>query len=96
MEENLSDIFGKIALVGMHINLMQNAAVSFTVCLDRDEIKLEHLINLLKNDYSIRYNDDVELVTIRYYDQKTIDTITKNKEILMEQKTRHTVRIVMS
>src|SRR5690554_738950 len=95
VEENLSDIFKKIAKAGTPINLMQNSAVSFTVCLDADEQRLKKLLVLLKDDYMVRYNDNVELVTIRHYDQATIDKVTKDKIVLMEQKTRQTVRIVM-
>lgn len=95
VEDNLSDIFKKIALSGAHINMMQNSAVSFTVCLDTDEFGLKTLIDLLKDEYSVKYNNHLELVTIRHFDQETIDRVTKNREILMEQKTRQTVRIVM-
>ena len=95
VEENLSDIFKKLALSGAHINVMQNSAVSFSVCLDIDNFGLNRLIDLLKDEYDVKYNDNLELVTIRHYDQETIDRVTKNREILMEQKTRQTVRIVM-
>lgn len=95
VEDNLSDIFKKLSLASGHINVMQNSAVSFTVCLDIASFHLKQLVDLLKEDYEVRYNDHVDLVTIRHYDQATIDRVTKGKEILMEQKTRHTVRIVL-
>jgi aspartate kinase len=95
VERNLSDIFGKLALSGGHINLMQNSAVSFTVCMDIDDFKLNNLVKLLGEDYLVRFNRGLELVTIRHYDQATIDRVSNQKEILMEQKTRHTARIVM-
>lgn len=95
VEENLSDIFGKLAISGGHINIMQNSAVSFTVCLDIDDLRLNKLVDLLSDDYVVRYNRGLELVTIRHFDQATIDRVTTHKEILMEQKTRHTARIVM-
>lgn len=95
VEENLSHIFGKLAISGGHINIMQNSAVSFTVCLDIDTIRLNKLVDLLNDDYVVKYNNGLELVTIRHYDQATIDRVTAQKEILMEQKTRQTARIVM-
>lgn len=95
VEENLSTIFKHLAEAKGHINIMQTSAVSFTVCLDIDRKRLAHLVQLLKQEYSIKYNDDLSLATIRYYDQTTIDRVTKNHEVLMEQKTRNTVRIVM-
>jgi aspartate kinase len=95
VEENLSHIFGKLAISGGHINIMQNSAVSFTVCLDIDVLRLNKLVDLLSEDYLVKYNKGLELVTIRHYDQATIDRVTVEKEILMEQKTRQTARIVM-
>ena len=95
VEENLSDIFAKLAISGGHINIMQNSAVSFTVCLDIDVLRLNKLVDLLGDDYVVKYNNGLELVTIRHYDQATIDRVTAEKEILMEQKTRQTARIVM-
>lgn len=95
VEENLSDIFKKLSLSGGHINVMQNSAVSFSVCLDINKDELTHLVEMLSDEYEVRYNDNLELVTIRHYDQHTIDRVTKDREILMEQKTRQTVRIVM-
>ncbi len=95
VEDNLSDIFKKLALANGHINVMQNSAVSFTVCMDIEPLHLKNLVDLLKEDYEVRYNNHVDLVTIRHYDQATIDRVTEKKEMLMEQKTRHTVRIVL-
>ena len=95
VEENLSDIFKALAIIGARINVMQNSAVSFSVCLDIDDKKLEKLKELLEDQFVVRYNKGLELVTIRHYDQQTIDRVTGNKDILMEQKTRQTARIVM-
>ena len=95
VEENMSDIFKALAEVGARINVMQNSAVSFSVCLDISDQKLQLLKDKLEDQFIIKYNKGLELVTIRHYDQATIDRVTINKEILMEQKTRQTVRIVM-
>jgi aspartate kinase len=95
MEDNLSHIFKNISRSGGHINIMQNSAVSFTGCLDIDPLQLNKLVDLLSDDYSVKYNNDLELVTIRHFDQETIDRVTKGREMLMEQKTRQTARIVM-
>jgi aspartate kinase len=37
----------------------------------------------------------LELATIRHYNDFTISEITKNKEILLEQKTRNTIQFVL-
>ncbi len=95
MEDHLSHIFGVFSSHGIKINLMQNSAISFSVSVDFDAIKFPKLIEKLKKEYSVLFNDNLELVTIRHYDQKTIHRVTKNKKILLEQKTRNTARMVM-
>lgn len=95
VEENLSDIFKNLAQFKGHINVMQNSAVSFSVCLDIDKQNLKDLIESLSKDYIIKLNEAVELVTIRYYNQDIIDKITQNRASLMEQRIPDTVRIVI-
>jgi len=95
MENNLSDIFGVFAKHRVKINLMQNSAVSFSVCIDNCQSKIEKLIKDLKKEYKILYNSDMELATIRHYNQATIDRVLTDKKIYLEQKTRHTARFVL-
>jgi len=95
VEENFSDIFNLFAEKHIKVNVMQNSAISFSVSVDADERKLPDLIKTLEKDYRVRYNDNLELITIRYYDQATIDRVTRNKTILLEVKSRHTVQLVV-
>ncbi|MFT7343740.1 MAG: aspartate kinase [Lentimonas sp.] len=95
VEENLSDIFNKLARANAKINLMQNSALSFSVLLDRDKIDLRQLIGLFENDYLMEINEELELVTIRHYDQKTIDRVCVSKEVLLTQETKETARLVL-
>ena len=95
VEENMSDIFKTLAQANAKINIMQNSALSFSVCLDKSKVDLERLTASLSTDFNVKYNDGLELVTIRHYDQATIDRVTEGKEVLMEQKTRQTARLVL-
>ena len=95
MEDNLSHIFGLFSDKGVKINLMQNSAISFSVCVDFDNQKTLPLIEDLRKDYKVLYNENLELVTIRHYDDKTIERVTTNKQIIVEQKSRNTARFVM-
>lgn len=95
IEENLSDIFSLFHKHKVKVNTMLNSAISFSVSVDQDEQKIEHLIEELSEHYKVKYNTGLELVTIRYYNQGTIDRVTENKEILLEVKSRHTCQIVM-
>ncbi|TNE54055.1 MAG: aspartate kinase [Bacteroidetes bacterium] len=95
VEENLSDIFRVLSTIGGKINMMQNSALSFSFVLDQEKTDIEELRKLFDQDYTVRFNKDLELLTIRHYDQKTIDRLTEQKELLVQQKTRHTMRILM-
>jgi len=95
IEENLSKIFELFHNHQIKINTMLNSAVSFSVSVDDHSDKIEKLIQELSNEFTIKYNRGLELVTIRYYNQQTIDRVTVNKDILLEVKSRHTCQMVM-
>lgn len=94
-ENSLSFIFAKFASYNMKINLMQNSAITFTACVDRNDEKIASLILDLRSQYHIRYNEDLELLTIRHFNESIIEQLTKGKEILVEQRNRTTVQFVM-
>ena len=95
VEENLSDIFSRLALINAKINLMQNSALDFSILMDRSKVDIHQVLELFKDTYSVKFNEGLTLITIRHYDQATIDRVTANKEIILEQKTRQTARIVV-
>lgn len=94
-EDNLSDIFELFSKHGVKINLMQLSAISFSVCCDDDAEKIKLLVAELQQTFKVLYNSNLELMTVRYYTTETIDLLTKNKLILLEQRSRFTVQMVM-
>jgi aspartate kinase len=95
VEENLSDIFSRLALINAKINLMQNSALDFSILMDRSKVDINQVLELFNDTYFVKFNEGLTLITIRHYDQATIDRVTENKEIILEQKTRQTARIVV-
>ncbi|HSN49988.1 MAG TPA: hypothetical protein VLR52_02070, partial [Bacteroidales bacterium] len=95
LEENLSQIFNILARHHVKVNVMQNSAISFSICVDDDQMLEKQCISSLQKDYSVKYNKNLELYTIRHYTQEAIDSIQKGKKILMEQKTRNMVHLVL-
>jgi aspartate kinase len=63
--------------------------------VDADHLIEGHVLAALQKNYSLRYNDNVELLTIRHYNPAAISRVTKGRKILMEQKTRNTVHLVV-
>jgi aspartate kinase len=95
VEENLSVIFGKLSAFNVKINLMQNSALSFSILVDQKKLNRDVFLALFQADYEVKYNENLSLVTIRHYDDQTIEQVTKEKEIILQQRTRHTARFVL-
>lgn len=95
VEENMSSIFSVLSKHRVKINTMQNSAINLSLCVDDDPQRLPGLIEELGKQYRVLYNDKMELVTIRYYDQATLDRVTVGKTILLEVKSRYTAQLVM-
>lgn len=95
VEKNLSDIFERLSSVKAKINLMQNSALNFSVLLDEEKTDIRELLKQFEDQYYVKYNTGLELITIRHFDQATIDRVTVEKEVLLEQKTRDTARIIV-
>jgi aspartate kinase len=94
-EENLSRIFEVVFRLGIKVHMMQLSAINFSFCTDLDREKIDEFIDAVQNEYKILFNEDVELCTIRYYDQSTLDRVCINKSILLEQKSRYTAQLVL-
>jgi aspartate kinase len=95
VEENMGSIFSTFSRHRVKINTMQNSAISFSLCVDNDQKKLPSLIEELRKHYRVLYNDKMELVTIRYYDQATLDRVLTGKTTLLEVKSRYTAQLVL-
>jgi len=95
-EGNLQSIFGNLSSLDLHFNMMQHSAISFSIVMDDQPAKIQRLFDALGSEYRIRYNNDLLLITIRYYDQETIDKAVGDRTVLLEQKSRTTVQLVIN
>lgn len=94
-ERNLSHIFFLLDLLHIKINLMQNSAISFSICIDSNPAKTEALLGNLENEYDVYYNTDLTLITVKNHNPELIEEINEGREILLEQKTRNNYQIVV-
>jgi aspartate kinase len=85
-ENNLEEIFGILGRNSLKINLMQNSAISFKMIVNNDKRKLRAVVDELETKFKVAYQTGLELVTIRYFDQSTIDRVMINKELILEQR----------
>ncbi|MFD0977080.1 aspartate kinase [Salinimicrobium gaetbulicola] len=94
MEDKISEIFSLFHKYQIKVDLIQNSAISFSVCVDNKFNNLEKLINQLKATFRVTYNTGVSLYTIRHFNDAAIKELEKDKKILLKQTTRETVQIV--
>lgn len=94
-EDNISAIFSLFSKYNVHANMIQNSAISLSVCTDDDEGKIELLINDLQLVFKVLYNKNVELMTIRNYNNDIIAKLSQNKLVLIEQRSRNTHQMVI-
>lgn len=93
--ENLTEIFQIFAANRFKINLMQSSALSFSVCIDNKPQRFQSLKNALSKSYNIKYNDKVELITIRHYNKESIKKVLQNRTPILEQKSRTTLQLII-
>ncbi|MEC4112940.1 aspartate kinase [Myroides pelagicus] len=94
MEQNISDIFKLFCEYNIKVNVIQNSAISFSVCVEDKFNLFEDLRLRLINDYKVSYNENVSLYTVRHFDQYSADKILKDKTLLLKQVNRETMQIV--
>lgn len=95
MGENLSRLFYLIAQSGLKVNLVQTGAVSINICVDHEEPKISEAMEEMKQDYSILYNDGVEMLTVRHCTDEAAMMVAGTREVFLSQRTRNTVRMVV-
>jgi aspartate kinase len=93
--ENLGRIFHTFNRHKINVNVVEASAVSIDVCIDDERTKIESLTEELKAEFDTYYNEGLELLSIRHYTPESVRLITTGKEILLEQRTRSTVRFVV-
>ena len=94
-EKHLSEVFDILHKNKLGVNIMQNSAINFSLCLDYEKERLGKVIPKFQENYKVLYNNNLELLTIRHYDEKSLEEMAKNHEVLLEQKTRSTVKVLM-
>jgi len=94
VEENISEVFQLFHQYQMKVDLIQNSAISFSVCVDNKFNQLEKLIQHLKAKFRVEYQTGVSLYTIRHFNESAINSVEKGKKVLLKQLTHNTVQMV--
>ncbi len=95
-EHHMSHIFNKIAEFRLQVNLMQNTAISFAVCVNNVDDRVEKFAESIEKDFKVVVDDEgLELTTVRHYTPHTLEMLRSGKIILVEERTKNTVQMVM-
>ena len=93
-EENIGELFKLLGIYKFKADLIQNSAISFSVCVEDKYKNLEKLISKLKADYKVTVYERVCLYTLRHPNDEALKQLEQNKEILLKQVTQNTVQLV--
>ena len=96
VEQNISKIFKELHDSKMKVDVIQNSAISFSVCFFDKYGNLNDLISRLEGKFKIEINKNVSLFTIRHFDEKSIKKISNKRKLLLEQRTEKTIRLIFS
>lgn len=94
VEENISDIFNLLHLYKMKVDVIQNSAISFSVCVDDIYQNLEKLLQHLKAKFKVTCHENVSLYTIRHYNLDVVAQLEEGKTVLMKQLAQETMQMI--
>jgi aspartate kinase len=95
IEKNISDIFAMLHKHKMKVDLIQNSAISFSVCVFDKFNKIDELLHELRGRFQVDYTAEVSLYTIRHFQAESADFLLRKHELLLEQRTQETMQLVM-
>lgn len=94
MEEHISEVFALFHQYKVKVNLIQNSAISFSVCIEDKFNNFDELRKILAKKFKVSYNENVSLYTIRHFDEKSTAIVETNKTVLLKQISRETLQII--
>ncbi len=94
-EDHLSRLFSLFAEWRIKVNMMKNTAISFSVCVNNRRSRLPGLIETLERDFKIVTKEDLELVTIRHYNEQALQELKRGKIVLLEERLPNTIQMVV-
>jgi aspartate kinase len=95
-ERHLSMLFRKFNHYRIRVNIMRNTAISFIVCVNAERERLDFLKEEMAFDFHIKERGELQLVTIRHFNQSTIEFLKQSKEVLFEEKHGITYQMVVA
>lgn len=93
-EKVFNDVFSLLSKLSIHVNIIQNSALTLSFCIDNHP-NMDSLIQHLQENYSVKYNQGLKLITIRHYNNEACEKVLHDKEVILEQQNRTVVQYVV-
>jgi len=94
-EQHMARLFAELAALRLFVNMMQNTAISFTICVPNVPDRLEKFVKDIADQFRVKREDGLELITVRHYNEETIANLKKGKMVLFEERIRNTLQMVI-
>ncbi|MEL6656804.1 MAG: aspartate kinase [Bacteroidota bacterium] len=94
-EHHINRMFKIITDLRLQVNMMQNTALSFNVCFNDIDDKVDRFAEALEKDFKVVIKRDLETITIRHYDDLTLESLKRGRMVLVEERLPQTLLMVV-
>jgi aspartate kinase len=94
-EHHMAQLFGKLADLRIFVNMMQNTAISFTICVPNIPDRIEKFKKEVSSEFKVKGEEGLELITIRHFTEDTINNLKRGKVVLYEERIHNTMQLVV-
>ena len=94
-EHHLSQLFERVASFRIQVNMMQQTAISFVMCVNDIENRIDDFAESIKDTFKVKIDRDLQLVTVRHYQKEMLNGLKEGKVVLAEDRMKHTIQLAM-
>lgn len=94
-EHHISYLFNIIAELRLQVNLMQNTAISFSVCVNDIDDRVDRFAKMIEKDFKVMIDRNLQLISVRHYQPEVLHNLKQGKILLLESVTGKTVQMVV-
>jgi aspartate kinase len=95
VEDNISDIFKLLHTYQLRVNLIQNSAISFSVCVDNSFNHFDQFYDQIKLVFKASFIKGVDLYTVRHFTNNSLNKIHNLGRSILSQINKNTAQIII-
>ncbi len=94
-EDHLGKLFTLFAKHRLKVNMMQNKAISFSVCVKNAPYRINKVMEEMKDEFHVVKDSGIELITVRHHQDALVESLKENKIVLIEDRGKSTIQMVL-